>query len=80
MANIDLYSMMLRVEREKFEIKNQKTNIDLYINYSRLFAIDLLDELKVSVAKTDNNIKFKIIIFSRICLWNLTGIPATHKL
>ena len=68
MANIDLYSMMLRVEREKFEIKNQKTNIDLYLNYSRLVAIDLLDALKVSVAKTDNNIKFKIIIFSRICL------------
>ena len=60
--------MMLRVEREKFEIKNQKTNIDLYLNYSRLVAIDLLDALKVSVAKTDNNIKFKIIIFSRICL------------
>ena len=68
MANIDLYSMKLRVEREKFEIKNQKTNIDLYLNYSRLVAIDLLDALKVSVAKTDNNIKFKIIIFSRICL------------
>ena len=68
MANIDLYSMMLRVEREKFEIKNQKTNIDVYLNYSRLVAIDLLDALKVSVAKTDNNIKFKIIIFSRICL------------
>ena len=60
--------MMLRVEREKFEIKNQKTNIDLYLNYSRLVAIDLLDALKVSVAKNDNNIKFKIIIFSRICL------------
>ena len=60
--------MMLRVEREKFEIKNQKTNIDLYLNYSRLVATDLLDALKVSVAKTDNNIKFKIIIFSRICL------------